>query len=153
MRRSLSALIACSVLLLLAAGCGSSSKSSGSATSGTSTAARSAKSSGGLVPSSTPRYASPEASAPVLSGTVRISYHDITINPDAVKVKVGSTIKWTNEDEAVANVTSEGGPAKFASGNLHLGSTFELKVNKPGTIHYESTYHPVTMNGTIEVVG
>ena len=32
------------------------------------------------------------------------------------------------------------------------GGTFEIKVDKPGVIHYECTIHPATMNGTIEVV-
>jgi len=49
-------------------------------------------------------------------------------------------------------VTSESGPSKFASTNLNEGSTFSYKVTKPGVIHYECTYHPASMNGTIEVV-
>jgi plastocyanin len=40
----------------------------------------------------------------------------------------------------------------FASANLTEGSKFSYKVTKPGLIHYECTYHPASMNGTIEVV-
>ena len=154
MRRGLpGALIACSALLL-AAGCGSSSSS----TTTTTTTGASAKttstgaSSGGLKTDTTPKYASPAASAPVQSGTVQIAYHNIAIDPDTLKVKVGSTIKWTNQDPVEHNVTSEGGPAKFASKNFGENGTYELKVTKPGVIHYECTIHPATMNGTIEVV-
>ena len=50
------------------------------------------------------------------------------------------------------NVTSEGGPQKFASKNLAQGGTFEIKAINPGVIHYECTIHPTSMNGTIEVV-
>ena len=78
---------------------------------------------------------------------------NIAIDPDTVRAKVGSTIKWTNNDPEKCNVTSEGGPYKFSSGDFGEGGTFELKLDKPGTIHYECTYYPATMNGTIEVVG
>ena len=97
-------------------------------------------------------YAKPPASAPVQSGVIPITYREISIEPDTVKAKVGSTVKWTNEDPEPCNVTSEGGPYKFASKDFGEGATFELKLDKPGTIHYECTKYPTTMNGTIEVV-
>src|ERR1019366_5239846 len=134
MKRAFSTLIACSALLFVA-GCGSSSSSTTTTTS--STAASTSASCGGLKPNTTPKYAAPAASAPVQSGTVQIAYHNIAIDPDTVKVKVGSTIRWTNQDPVEHNVTSEGGPAKFASKGLSENGTYELKVTKPGVIHYE----------------
>jgi plastocyanin len=104
------------------------------------------------VPNGKINYAKPEANAPVQSGTIKITYHEFTIEPDTVKAKVGSTLKWTNNDAEKCNVKSEGGPYMFDSGNLPEGGTFELKLDKPGTIHYECTYYPTTMNGSIEVV-
>ena len=83
---------------------------------------------------------------------MQIAYHNIAIEPGHARVKVGSTIKWTNYDSVEHNVTSEGGPQKFASKNFGEGGTFEVKLTKPGVIHYECTIHPTTMNGTIEVV-
>jgi len=155
MRRRLPVVvIACSALL--AAGCGSSSSSSSSpartpaTTSSTSSSGTS--SSGGLKPSTTPKFASPSSSSPVQSGLVQIAYRNIAIAPDTVRVKVGSAIKWTNYDSVEHNVTSEGGVAKFASKNFGEGGTYEIKVTKPGIIHYECTIHPTTMNGSIEVV-
>jgi plastocyanin len=147
MRRGLlSVVIACSALLF-ATGCGSSSSSTTSSTTASTSA-----SSGGLKANTTPKYAAPATSAPTQSGTVQIAYRNIAIDPDTVKVKVGSTIKWTDFDDVTHNVTSESGPSKFASANLNEGSTFSYKVTKPGVIHYECTYHPASMNGTIEVV-
>ena len=99
----------------------------------------------------TPKFAT--ATGPVRSGSVQIAYRNIAIAPDTVRVKVGSTIKWTNYDSVQANVTSVGGPQKFASSNFGEGGTYEIKASKPGVIHYECTLYPVTMNGTIEVVG
>ena len=142
--------IACSALLF-AAGCGSSSSSSSTATT-SSTATSTTPSSGGLKTDSTPKYAAPAPSSPVQSGTVHVAYRNIAIDPDTVKVKVGSTIKWTNFDSIAHNVTSEGGPQKFASKDFGEKGTFEIKALKPGVIHYECTIHPASMNGTIEVV-
>jgi plastocyanin len=136
--------------LLCAAGCGSSSGStsgSGSASSSTAT-----PTSGGLKASTRPKFAAPPASAPAHSGPVQIAYRNITIQPDTVKVKVGSIITWTNYDSIEHNVTSEGGPLKFASGNIGEGTHFAIKATTPGVIHYECTIHPTSMNGTIEVI-
>jgi plastocyanin len=151
MRRGLPVLIACSALVL-AAGCGSSNNSSSSASSSANSTAKTTRTSGGLKPDTTPKYASPEPSSPVQSGTVQVAYRNIAIDPDTVKVKVGSTIKWTNYDSVEHNVTSEGGPQKFASKDFGENGTYELKANKPGVIHYECTIHPASMNGTIEVL-
>jgi plastocyanin len=157
MRRGLSTLIACAALLL-AGGCGSSSSStSSSATtsssgSGSSTAAATGTTGGGFKATTTPKFASPTASTPVQGGVVHITYHNISIAPDTVKVKVGSTIIWTNLDSVEHNVTSEGGPQQFASRTFGEGRSFTIKVLKPGVIHYECTIHPTSMNGTIDVV-
>jgi plastocyanin len=170
MKRGLPVLSACACALALVAGCGSSNSASTGVTTTTTivggvtstktvaTGTKSTKSAGGLQPSSTtPKYAAPPASAPVQSGVVQIEYRNIAINPDALKVKVGSTIKWTNYDPVSHNVTSKGGDGgagsqSFASKNFGEGGTFEFKATKAGVIHYLCTIHPVSMNGTIEVV-
>jgi plastocyanin len=153
--------LVCAAAALAATGCGSSksgesstaaSPASGS-TSSTSSTGTSGKPKEGIVPNGKINYASPPANAPVQSGTVKIKYHEITIEPDTLRVKAGSTIEWVNEDPIEHNVTSEpGAPSKIASGNFGEGHTFRFTVTKPGIIHYKCTNHPATMNGTIEVV-
>jgi plastocyanin len=149
MSTRLPALAACAALAAFA-GCGSSGSSSSSAgTSSTaSTAAKTHSSS--LKVTTTPKFA--PAVGAVKSGTVQIAYRNIAIAPDTLKVKVGSTIKWTNFDNVAHNVTSEGGPQQFASKDFGENGTYEIKALKPGVIHYECTIHPASMNGTIEVV-
>lgn len=163
--RLLSLLLACGALIL-AGSCGSSSSSSsstgtttadtagaGAATATTTgTTATAGTPTASIKVDTTPKFASPSPSAPVQSGVVQIAYRNIAIDPDTVRVKVGSMIRWTNYDSTQANATSVNGPQKFASKNFGEGGTFELKVTKPGVIHYECTLYPVTMNGTIEVV-
>ena len=154
MSRRLATLVVCATLATLA-GCGSSSSSSSSSSStpssSTSTSTKSATvTTGSLKATTTPKFV--PASGPVKSGTIQVAYRNITIQPDTLKVKVGSTIKWTNFDMVDHNVTSEGGPQKFASKDFGEKGTFEIKALKPGVIHYECTIHPASMNGTIEVV-
>ncbi|MGH2853824.1 MAG: cupredoxin domain-containing protein [Solirubrobacteraceae bacterium] len=138
--------VACAALVL-AAGCGSS----GSSSTGT-TATKAKTSSEGLKADTTPKFASPSSSEPVQSGVVQVAYRNIAIDPDTVRVKVGSTIKWTNFDPVEHNVTSKSGPVSFASKNFGEGHAVEFKMTRPGVIHYLCTIHPATMNGTIEVV-
>jgi plastocyanin len=157
MRRALAILIAFAALACVA-GCGSSeSSSSSSSTAGTSSSTASTSSTPGkpregIVHDGKINYAKPSSNAPIQSGTVKIKYHEITIEPDTLRVKVGTTIEWINEDPVQHNVTSESGPSKISSGNFGEGQTFRFTVTKPGIIHYKCTNHPATMNGTIEVV-
>ncbi len=158
MRTGIAAAVAC-IALLLVAGCGSSNNgaaaSSSASTAASTTSAKAATTSPGasIKVDTTPKFASPSKSEPVQSGLVQIAYRNISIEPDTVRVKVGSTVKWTNYDSVQANVTSVSGPQRFASKNFGEGGTFEVKLTKPGVIHYECTLYPVTMNGAIEVVG
>ncbi len=173
MKSPLAATIAC-CLLALAAGCGSSSSTSSGASAGSTataaaaaatatsaagaTGASTAPATGSSSPGATvkgdttPKFVAPSPSAPVRSGVVQIAYRNITIAPDTVRVRLGSTIKWTNYDSVKCNVTSISGPQKFASANFGEGGTFTIKAEKPGVIHYECTLYPTTMNGTIEVL-
>lgn len=150
--RSVSVVLAC-IALACAAGCGSSESKGTSATTTAKTSSTNAAVKGGLTVPGKINYASPPPNAPVQSGVVTITYHEFTIEPDTLKAKVGSTLKWINNNTEKCNVKSEGGPYTFDSGDLAPeGGTFELKLNKPGTIHYECTSYPTTMNGTIEVL-
>lgn len=162
MLRTSFALLACCALALFG-GCGSSSGHSGSSTgSSSSTAAGTATTTTGTGKTSspaaspkldtTPKFAKPSASAPVQSGVVQIAYRNIAIDPDTLRVKVGSTVRWTNYDSAQANVTSVSGPQRIASKNFGEGASFEIVLHTPGVIHYVCTLYPTTMNGTIEVV-
>jgi plastocyanin len=148
MRRSTVTLIACCALAVLA-GCGSGSSSSSSSASST-TITRTQT--GSFKVQTTPKFGAPPAAAPVRSGVVQVAYRNIAINPDVVKVRVGSTIRWTNYDSVEHNVTSAGGPQSFKSGNFGESHSFEVTAMRPGIIHYLCTIHPASMNGTLQVV-
>jgi plastocyanin len=148
-RRSIALLFACAALLT--AGCGSGT-GSGSGASSTKKATTTPKPSpGGLKAITTPKFVAP-GNGPVQSGVVNVAYLNITINPDTLRVKVGTTVRWSNSDPVDHNVTTQSGPQRFASKNFGRGQSFSVKLTRPGTIHYECTIHPATMNGTIEVL-
>lgn len=155
MKRVVPVLTTC-LVLAFTAGCGSSKSSSTASTTATTGATGATGTNGkpkeGIVPNGKINYAKPASGAPVQSGLVKIKYHEISIEPDTLKVKVGSTIEWSNEDPVEHNVTSASGPEKFASKNFGEGGKFKITVTKPGIIDYRCTLHPATMNGAIEVV-
>jgi plastocyanin len=144
--------VAACVLLAVAAGCGSSAHSGSASGSASSAAPAGTSASGGIKVTTTPSYGSPQASAAVQSGVVHVAYRNITIRPDTLRVKVGSTVVWTNYDPLEHNVTSQSGPLHFASKNIREAQTFSVKMTRAGVIHYLCTIHPASMNGTIEVV-
>ncbi len=135
MRHGRAVAIACCTLVL-AAGCGTSSSSPGSSST----------------PAANTSTGATTSSTTVLSGVVPIAYRNIAISPETVKVKVGSTIRWTNYDTVEHNVTSESGPERFASADFGEGGTYQIIATKPGVIRYLCTIHPASMKGTIDVV-
>jgi plastocyanin len=84
------------------------------------------------------------------SGVVEVSMKNIKFVPQAVTVKVGQKIHWTNDDTPAHNVTATSG-AKFESGNMDPGAEFDYTPTKAGTIDYVCTIHP-SQRGTITVV-
>jgi len=85
------------------------------------------------------------------ASSVSVNMKNTEFLPMDVKVKVGGTIKWTNGDSFSHTVTKGSGPgAKFDSGNVAGGGTFEQKFDEAGKIDYVCTIHP-QQTGTITV--
>lgn len=81
---------------------------------------------------------------------------DTAFQPNPVNVKVGDTVRWTNNDNIIHTVI-EGNPATggeveggFASEILGPGVTFEHTFNQTGTLEYYCNLHP-NMVGTVIV--
>ncbi|MGG6460362.1 MAG: plastocyanin/azurin family copper-binding protein [Candidatus Eiseniibacteriota bacterium] len=75
--------------------------------------------------------------------------------PDDLKVKVGTTVTWTNGDTTLHTVTSgtpEGGNSgtEFDSSYIAAGKTFQHTFNTAGKFDYYCTLHPF-MKGEVEV--
>jgi plastocyanin len=90
------------------------------------------------------------APATASGGAVQITMKNIQFAPSKATVKVGQTVKWTNDDSVVHDVSATSG-AKFKSALFAKGKTYEFKATKPGTVKYVCTIHP-GMEGTLTVV-
>jgi plastocyanin len=111
------------VLTLLAvAGCGSEDKSSGGSSAGGTSKATSA---------------------------TKVDIKEFKYGPEAIEVKRGAKVSFTNEDSAKHTATSKPQGA-FDSGDISKGQTKPVTFDKAGTFNYFCVYHP-TMAGKVTV--
>ena len=85
---------------------------------------------------------------PVIVPDRAAHYPDAFYEPNPIRVRVGQTITWTNEDNDLHDVTSDTG--LFDSGVLSQNAKFSWTPTRPGTYTYSCTLHP-EMHGTIIV--
>jgi plastocyanin len=89
------------------------------------------------------------AAAPAAKKEAVVQLEDTTFQPGDIQLKVGEKVRFENEDAFAHTVTATAG-AKFDSGSLDQGKTFEFTADKAGKISYVCTFHP-GMAGTITV--
>ncbi|MEZ4553925.1 MAG: plastocyanin/azurin family copper-binding protein [Dehalococcoidia bacterium] len=65
-----------------------------------------------------------------------------------MRVAVGSTVTWVNEDRIAHNVIAKDGA--FKSGTMDEGDTFSHEFTTAGRFEYVCTFHP-GMDGVIQV--
>lgn len=75
-----------------------------------------------------------------------VSIENFSFKPQALTIKAGTTVTWTNNDTVVHNIKS----AEFSSPDMKQGDTFQHKFDKAGTYDYNCGVHP-TMTGKIIV--
>jgi plastocyanin len=91
--------------------------------------------------------AAPPASAGP-SDSAQILIKDFMFAPNALTIKAGSTVTWTNKDDEPHSVVSDTG--LFRSGARDTDENFSFRFDKPGTYHFTCSIHP-KMVGTIIV--
>ena len=89
------------------------------------------------------------AEEPTEPGTIAMK--DVKFVPDRLRVKVGETVTWRNDESLDHNVVAQKG-AKFQSRAFGEGGTYTFTAKKPGTIDYVCTLHP-GMDGQLIVAG
>ena len=77
--------------------------------------------------------------------TVKIG--NFTFGPQDLKVKAGTTVTWTNEDDIPHTVVS---PNNFRSKVLDTDGKYSFTFTTPGTYKYFCSLHP-HMTGTVVV--
>lgn len=80
--------------------------------------------------------------------TTAVSIQGFAFSPATLTVPRGTTVVWTNADNAPHTATSENGP--FDSPVLNQGGTFSFTFNSSGMFQYHCDIHP-SMRGTVVV--
>ncbi|POX63130.1 amidase [Streptomyces sp. Ru62] len=86
--------------------------------------------------------------APVTGNAVAIK--NFAFSPATLRIKVGTTVTWTNQDTEAHTVTSTGSGGPLSSAALATHATYRHTFTKPGTYAYLCTIHPF-MTATVEV--
>lgn len=87
------------------------------------------------------------AAAPVRADDAAVKIGNFTFGPQEMKVKAGTTVTWTNEDDIPHTVVS---PNNFRSKAIDSDEKFSFTFTTPGTYKYFCSLHP-HMTGTIVV--
>jgi plastocyanin len=98
---------------------------------------------GSAQPAST---ATPAARGP--SSVVQVAMRHIRFVPERVTVRLGQTVRWSNDD-AVAHTVAAQDPA-FASDAITAGQSYTYRPRRKGVIHYFCTIH-ANQNGELVV--
>jgi len=126
--------------LALLASCGGSEDKSTGASDPTTTEASSA-------PSGSDTKAD-DGGGEAQSGEVAATIKGFKFSPDALTVKVGANVTWTNEDSSTHTVTAEDG--SFDLTKLTKGKTGSFTFSEAGTFDYKCDIHP-TMKAAVTV--
>lgn len=86
---------------------------------------------------------------PAAGGAAEVTIKEFAFAPATLKIKVGTTVKWTNQDSAGHTVVSDTGAWKD-SDNLAKGQSFSFTFTKAGSYPYHCGVHPA-MKATVEV--
>jgi YVTN family beta-propeller protein len=70
----------------------------------------------------------------------KVSIAGFAFGPQAITVKVGDSITWSNDDGAPHTVTFKDGSA--SSSSLNPGQTFSRVFDRPGAYDYFCSFHP-----------
>ncbi|HKW80305.1 MAG TPA: cupredoxin family copper-binding protein [Casimicrobiaceae bacterium] len=79
--------------------------------------------------------------------THRVVIDGLKYEPEALTVKRGDTIVWTNKDPFPHTVTA---PGKFDSHDIAAGASWKYVARSAGQYDYICTLHP-NMKGTLRV--
>lgn len=102
-----------------------------------------------------PVEAAPTASAADTQGVgdsiaARVVIRQVAFQPREVRIRVGQTVEWVNQDPTVHTVTADDG--SWGSELLGEGKRYTHRFDKPGRYSYHCLPHPM-MTATVVVEG
>ena len=82
--------------------------------------------------------------------TAQVDIRDYKFIPESHKVKVGTTVRWTNHEKRTTHSVLFTGDGGFESERMFPGESWQRTFDKPGVYAYTCGPHP-EMKGRIEV--
>jgi plastocyanin len=77
---------------------------------------------------------------------INISISNFNFNPSDISIKIGDTVKWTNDDQAPHQIFLLG----FVSQVLNTGDSYSYTFKDGGIFDYHCNIHP-SMTGNVSV--
>ena len=94
---------------------------------------------------------SSESGTSEVAATTAVTIENLTYSPATIRVKVGDTVTWTNQDSTQHNVVADDPSSDAPDGPLlSKGETYKFTFTKAGTYNYHCTPHP-QMQATVIV--
>lgn len=84
------------------------------------------------------------------NGVVEVKIENYKFDPPERKVKVGTTVKWVNNEKRASHSVIWLGPGGFESERLFPGESYQRTFDRPGTYPYSCGPHP-EMKGLVVV--
>jgi plastocyanin len=110
------------LLLVLAAGCGTSSSEA--------------------PPAAMPQATEVAPPPPAPAETAQVVIDNFAFSPREITVAPGTRVTWVNHDDVPHTATSSVKPRAFDSGALDTDDTFSFVFKAPGTYDYFCAVHP-----------
>jgi plastocyanin len=82
--------------------------------------------------------------------TVEVGIADYRYSPAELRIKPGTTVRWTNREKRTSHSILFLGPDGFESDRLFPGESYSRTFERPGRHEYSCGPHP-EMKGSIEV--
>jgi len=89
--------------------------------------------------------ASPTFAAPIVATSVAIS--NFSFSPQAISVKAGAEVTWTNHDADAHTVTFDAD--RTGSQAFQNGDSYRQTFSTPGTYRYHCSIHPYMVGEVI----
>ena len=82
--------------------------------------------------------------------TVDVLIQDYKYLPAVLKIRAGTSVKWTNNEKRTTHSILFTGPGGFESERIFPGESWQRKFDTPGSFAYSCGPHP-EMKGQIDV--
>ena len=76
-----------------------------------------------------------------VAASVTVVIHDFAFVPESLRVKVGTTVTWMNEDPVPTDHTATAYKGAFNTGPIPPGGHAMFTFTRPGTYDYHCLFH------------